>query len=192
MSFFDLGKLEDTSVYYKDIVIGKLRNYGQRLWNTNYTASKITDQIYISDLASSCNKERLMEDGITHILTALIAVEPYFPDNFVYKSLPVSDYHRENLERYFDECYEFIDEVVEGGGKVLVHCAYGVSRSATIVIAYLIKKYGVTYDKAYEKVKHMRDVIEPNEGFKRQLRGYSDKYAKNDGRLVDSEEISLD
>lgn len=49
-------------------------------------------------------------------------------------------------------------------GVVLVHCYFGVSRSATVVIAYIMKKYQLTYTEAFEKVKSKRHIVFPNQG----------------------------
>jgi len=50
---------------------------------------------------------------------------------------------------------------------VLVHCHMGVSRSATVVIAYLMKYFHMTHREAYNFVKKKRSVINPNEGFRK-------------------------
>lgn len=52
---------------------------------------------------------------------------------------------------------------------MLVHCAAGVSRSASFVIAYLMKKRDMLYPDALRYVKERRKVISPNSGFKKQL-----------------------
>ena len=49
---------------------------------------------------------------------------------------------------------------------MLIHCAYGVSRSPSIVIAYLMKKYKIDFDEAEHFVKRKRPEIRPNEGFR--------------------------
>lgn len=77
-----------------------------------------------------------------------------------------------DLLSYFDETYEFIREGMIRGA-VLVHCQMGVSRSATVVIAYLMKKYNITAKEALEKVKMKRCVF-PNQGFVAQLGSYRD------------------
>lgn len=53
-------------------------------------------------------------------------------------------------------------------GKILVHCAVGVSRSATLVLAYLMLYHRLTLVEAIKKVKDHRGII-PNRGFLRQL-----------------------
>ena len=75
------------------------------------------------------------------------------------------DYDTENIIKYFGECINFI----KGEDKVFVHCAAGESRSATIVIAYLMWNKKMTFDKAYNFVKQKRYRIYPNFGFRQQL-----------------------
>lgn len=55
---------------------------------------------------------------------------------------------------------------------ILVHCYYGVSRSATIVMAYLMKTHKINYDQCFERVKLKRRFIGPNTGFVTQLKLY--------------------
>lgn len=57
----------------------------------------------------------------------------------------------------------------------MVHCAGGVSRSASFIIAYLMKKENMTYLDAFAYVKQRRNVINPNPGFKTQLNEYWQK-----------------
>jgi dual specificity phosphatase 12 len=72
---------------------------------------------------------------------------------------------------YFDECIDFIEEG-RREGAVFVHCAAGVSRSATIVIAYVMKKHQWDYETAFDFVQKRRPIVYPNEGFIKQLKVY--------------------
>lgn len=60
-------------------------------------------------------------------------------------------------------------------GKVLVHCKAGISRSATICIAYLIKSKRIRMEEAYEFVKARRQLISPNFNFMTQLMAFEDQ-----------------
>jgi protein-tyrosine phosphatase len=57
--------------------------------------------------------------------------------------------------------------------KILFHCFAGVSRSATVAIAYIMKKYNLTVIEAYNMVKNKRNIIHPNEGFMLALTKFS-------------------
>lgn len=66
---------------------------------------------------------------------------------------------------------EFIQEGLDAGCGVLVHCCAGRSRSVACVIAYLVRRYGWTVEEALEVVGRVR-VVRPNDGFMEQLRGF--------------------
>lgn len=56
--------------------------------------------------------------------------------------IEIDDAPSANIDKYFESAYSFIDKKLRAG-NVLVHCRKGISRSATIVIAYLMAKYGI-------------------------------------------------
>uniref|UniRef100_A0A6B2LTR9 Protein-tyrosine-phosphatase n=1 Tax=Arcella intermedia TaxID=1963864 RepID=A0A6B2LTR9_9EUKA len=75
----------------------------------------------------------------------------------------------------FDQLLEsirFIDGHVRKGHNVVIHCAQGKSRSGSVLIAYLMAKRRMTYDEALAFGKARRNILEPNEGFTKQLRTF--------------------
>lgn len=76
----------------------------------------------------------------------------------------------------FDKQYEFIDSNLNQGKQVLIHCASGASRSPTIVIAYLMRKYGLTFETALYHVGACRPLAEPS-SFKEHLEVYQQSMA---------------
>ena len=72
----------------------------------------------------------------------------------------------------FDENFEWITKMKQENKKILVHCAAGVSRSASFVIAYLMKSRGLSFWEAHNLVKSKRSIVRPNSGFVRQLQEY--------------------
>ncbi|GCB76610.1 hypothetical protein scyTo_0018357 [Scyliorhinus torazame] len=71
---------------------------------------------------------------------------------------------------------EFIDGCLENGGKVLLHGNAGISRSAALVIAYIMETFGVKYRDAFTYVQERRFCINPNAGFVHQLQEYEAIY----------------
>ena len=67
------------------------------------------------------------------------------------------------------EAVAFITEALSSGGKILVHCVAGISRSASCVIAYLMKSKQIGYEEALAMTKAKRFCVEPNDAFVRQL-----------------------
>lgn len=72
----------------------------------------------------------------------------------------------------FDDGIDYVRGHIENGKNVLVHCAAGVSRSASLVIAYMMKVKGMSFTESHNYVKSKRGVIQPNEGFIEQLKKY--------------------
>jgi len=83
-----------------------------------------------------------------------------------------------NIEQWFEETFKFIDEGLIKGTNVLVHCTLGRSRSSTIVIAYLISRFDVSYEIALEYVKACRPCVLPNRGFQMLLSEYREKLSR--------------
>lgn len=85
----------------------------------------------------------------------------------------IRDLPSENIYDYFEPVIEFIDKaLLEQSHKVLVHCSAGISRSPTLVLAYMIKKQHVTVDEALKKMRQYRSIIDPNLSFILQLRSW--------------------
>jgi protein tyrosine phosphatase len=137
-------------------------------------AHEIIEGLYLGGLDSATNIEFLEEKSIKFVLSILD--EPDIPtiplDTIKHKVIIAEDNKTQNLIQYFDEAHESIDNNLRDGNNVLVHCAEGVSRSATIIISYLMKKHNKTVNEAHALVKGARSKISPNIGFKKQLISY--------------------
>ena len=79
-----------------------------------------------------------------------------FPQDFKYKALDLQDIPNENISRYFDETVRWMSTAIDYGGKVFVHCWAGISRSSTIVIAFLMYKLCINMDSAMLIVRRAR------------------------------------
>lgn len=114
----------------------------------------------------------LQKYHVTHILNLATFVKNSFPEHFTYKNIDLLDIPETNIAQYFESSFQFIDSGMSNGGCVLVHCNAGVSRAATIVIAYLMKINHWSLEKAYGYVKEKRSKIRPNAGFQAQLKTF--------------------
>lgn len=116
------------------------------------------------------NKDQLKNAGVTHIINAAkLACGIYFPDDFEYLALSLYDAGTESILGTFFTVIEFIENAFKQGGKVLVHCYEGVSRSTTLAISYLMWKTRLGFNEVMEDVKKKRGSASPNAGFIVQL-----------------------
>lgn len=148
--------------------------YIKQLWYyyVPYTndLNRIIDGLYLSSLHSASDIKLLKHEGITHIINAS-DVENIAPNDFKYYRVQVEDIPTANIAQYFADTSQFIEDALNDGGKVLVHCMAGVSRSPTIIIAYLVSKRGLTLEQATSLLRSQRSFINPNSGFNLQLQG---------------------
>jgi predicted protein tyrosine phosphatase len=88
------------------------------------------------------------------------------------KKLSISDSLDENISNYFSEAFDYIETALNNKKIVLVHCGSGISRSPTIIISYLMKKYQLRFEESYNYVFMKHPSTYPNENFIRQLKEY--------------------
>ena len=100
---------------------------------------------------------------------------PPYPNDFKYLQLNALDTTNTDLSNNFESANEFINDAIENKGKILIHCMAGRSRSATILLAYMIKSFGLTIEMALNSVILKRPIVEPNQYFMKQLQEYYDK-----------------
>ncbi|CAI2383030.1 unnamed protein product [Moneuplotes crassus] len=129
---------------------------------------QILSNLYLGNIIAATCEEILEENGITDILTMGNDMEPQFPGRFQYKVCELHDIDTEDIHQFFHEGIDFIQQALDQGGTVLVHCAGGISRSSTMICAYLMKTNSWTFSQALEFVKTKRFVC-PNYGFRKQL-----------------------
>lgn len=156
----------------KDPDLSSLRS--QRMRNRisyfDKECSKVADHIYLGGDSVARNREILRQNGITHILNCVGNYCPeYFKPDLVYKTLWLKDTPSEDITSILYDVFDYFEDVREQEGRVLVHCCQGVSRSTSLVIAYLMWIKGKSFDDAFQLVKSAREIANPNLGFACQL-----------------------
>ena len=130
--------------------------------------AEITGNLYLSG-AHPVQAPRLRSLGITHVINCTMEVSDVVAKGITTTRFFVEDTPYARLGLYFDKCARIINDVASKGGKTLVHCVGGVSRSASLCIAYLMRYKGLTLKDAYNHVKSRRPAAHPNVGFFKQL-----------------------
>lgn len=126
--------------------------------------------IYLGSDAVARDREALRVNGITHVLNCVGFVCPeYFKRELNYKTLWLQDSPCEDITSLLYDVFDYFEDVKEQGGKVFVHCCQGVSRSTSLVIAYLMWRERSSFEDAFQDVKTARGVTNPNMGFACQL-----------------------
>ncbi|XP_048811077.1 dual specificity phosphatase 28 [Lagopus muta] len=135
---------------------------------------KVTASLLISNARTARDAELLAREGVTFCVN-VTRLQP-FPSLLQARGVrvPVFDDPAEDLYRYFEQCGDAIEAAVRSGGKCLVFCKNGRSRSAAICTAYLMRHRNLPLRDAFEAVKAARPVAEPNAGFWSQLQRYEE------------------
>ncbi|XP_017193166.1 dual specificity protein phosphatase 22 isoform X4 [Oryctolagus cuniculus] len=162
--------------------------------------NKILTGLYIGNFKDARDAEQLSKNKVTHILSVHDSARPMLemPDLHVlemeepqsspvlpphsahgkwrqgvkYLCIPAADSPSQNLTRHFKESIKFIHECRLQGEGCLVHCLAGVSRSVTLVIAYIMTVTDFGWEDALHTVRAGRSCANPNLGFQRQLQEF--------------------
>lgn len=135
--------------------------------------NEILPRLYLGDICTATNKDEITRLGITDMIT--VEIKPLQAHELApcvkrYLYINVMDHSKQDIMSHFETSNEFIETALKvSSNKVYVHCVAGISRSATLVIAYIMKTRSMTFNEAFDLVKLKRRVVDPNEGFVRQL-----------------------
>lgn len=146
--------------------------YAEKFHHDPYsTIDLIIPRLYLSNDYVARNRKILNDYKITHILNLTTNIPNMYEPDIIYKKIIIFDFETQNISLYFEEAFEFIDNALKDEkNAVLVHCNAGISRSASFIIGYLMKKnICKNYKDALRFVRFKRPIINPNKGFERQL-----------------------
>ena len=169
-------KNSDLSTNYEEIPVTCSMN--EIIHSTRYTmvSSDPIGGLYLGGLFAAQDYEKQKEKNIFYVLSVLEndltkqLKEDYTKYGITHKTINIADALNSEIFPHFLDCSEFIDQALKKG-NILVHCKMGVSRSASIVVAYLIHKKGYrTVKEALDLVQEKRRSACPNFAFQKQLK----------------------
>ncbi|CAF1250870.1 unnamed protein product [Adineta steineri] len=133
----------------------------------------IDDFLYHGDLGHASNMKLLRELNIQHIIDVCdCQLEKEILENFNVLWINLNDEFKADIKKYFEETNKFLYNCKQKNEKVLVNCQMGISRSSSVVLAYLMKYHHDSLGKAYEYLLERRRVAAPNLSFFLQLIRY--------------------
>ena len=149
--------------------------------------SQITSSLYISSGAAANNRLMLSSNRISTVINVSVEVVNTLYEDIHYVQVPVADTPASRLCDFFDPIADHIHGVDMKQGRTLLHCAAGVSRSAALCLASLMKYHAMSLLDAHTWTKSCRPIIRPNNGFWEQLIHYEFQlFGRNTVRMVSS------
>ncbi|KIY69820.1 phosphatases II [Cylindrobasidium torrendii FP15055 ss-10] len=140
--------------------------------------SRKSGALFLGSLLAVNEHELLQENKITRIVSVLDApwLPPFNDRGIESYHIKINDSDSVDMSPFLEDVCTHIDSSLKSGKNVLVHCQQGISRSAAVVIAYLIQSRGMTYDSAFGLLKECRPCVKPNVGFVRALKEWEGRW----------------
>ncbi|XP_071377441.1 dual specificity protein phosphatase 13A-like [Centroberyx affinis] len=151
---------------------------------------EVWPNLYLGDMYMSHDKFGLWQLGVTHVVNAAHGKmcckgsDDFYGTTVTYNGVPANDLPTFDLSPFFYPAAQFIHQALMSAGKVLVHCAVGVSRSAALVLTYLMIHHRLSLLSSVRSVQQKRWIF-PNRGFLLQLITLDQKLQEERNNFVD-------
>ena len=137
--------------------------------------TSIDDIIYLGNAYNAADYYYLKQFGITGIVNACNEISNYFEDDFKYFNIDILDINNSSIYNFFDPFIKFVEKILEEDGKIMIHCFMGSSRSAILVVLYLIKFKSFNIEDSIEFITEKRNRVNINVTYVKELREYLHK-----------------
>lgn len=151
---------------------------GKPAWGA---AQEVYPGVYIGSFASAMTFAPLERNGITHIVNCAHEFQCKFPSHIKYLHLLLRDQTHQALLPVLKPALEFITSALQEGGRVLLHCANGSSRSGSLAVAFLMHNQnqaqksakldgaasGVTQQRTVATHEEIKGIARESKGLKR-------------------------
>ncbi|KAH9833155.1 protein-tyrosine phosphatase-like protein [Rhodofomes roseus] len=136
--------------------------------------------LFLGPCSAASNKAFLSANTITHVLS-IGSTPAQKVEGVIYHRLSLNDSPTSSISKATEEACKLIDGAIAvkaksgGKGKILVHCSAGISRSPTLVVAYLMRSHNMPLKAALGQVVRARPQVSPNSGFLEQLKRFEEE-----------------
>jgi protein tyrosine phosphatase len=139
--------------------------------------SLVIPGIYIGSKKEAGDKEWLKDHGIKSVLNCAEEINLPPPRGIIATKLWLDDADDQKITDVLPQAARFIDASIATKRPILIHCAAGISRSASILIYWLMtRKFRGSFNNALSFLQKKRSIVNPNPGFKKQLRQMSKEF----------------
>jgi len=163
--------------YFKTHIMPIIKN---RRFGEATNAAEIVDGIWLGEANDAMDIETLKKNGVNSVINcadqATLTCGEYYPIGWSYLGIECDDKaNYDIIGKHLNEFTDFMDECVVNKRKVLVHCVAGINRSATLLIAYLVRRRGMSLIDAISLCHAKRPIILTNEAFVMSLIEWSER-----------------
>lgn len=158
---------------YQDENNDNTRIYPPSGWYNEYATfwsdpTPVIDGIYLGSAYNAASYDLLKKLNIKVILNATTEIKNYYPDEYTYLRYKLYDNNKHSIKKYLEKSFNDIQHHQQNTkGNILIHCFMGASRSASIVLYYLMRTQKhedgkpYTFDDAVQFLKTKRITVNP-------------------------------
>ncbi len=141
----------------------------RKLTEESQNCVEVVPGLFLGNYRSACHEQALLVNNIDVIVNLVAALPNKFPSKVLYENFTIADVPSFDLVDSLEAVLPIIHRHLESEKRVLVHCRHGISRSPSVILAYLMKYSGMSFEQAFSFLRGKKGNIDPNFGFLVQL-----------------------
>lgn len=138
--------------------------------------SQILPHLFLGGIDLTYDREFFEAEKITHVLSIVEvdhSTDVMATKGVIQMRIRMYDSDAEPIYDVFERAVAFINDALTSGGAILVHCVMGMSRSPTLVAAYLMSHHAMKDEEAIKFLVERRPIVCPNDGFRAALKRWA-------------------
>jgi len=154
------------------VSFGTTKEEGLQLLRDQYasSAARVDEHMFISGYLAAADDNFIKTNGVKFILKMFADSNEYYGgmhrhSGVEYMIIPAIDHPEYDIAAAIPAAMAFISKAKGLNQKILIHCHMGISRSATVILSYLMAFHGMNLEGALSFLKHKRPIVNPNQGF---------------------------